>query len=281
MAAATYKIENVYFGAKVGELPVLQLGVSDHYQACLTRNELLSDGDNTGMRVYMAAHILIRFFVQQKEILKDSYICELGCGTGIVSLSCIKFSEALSALVTDGSKNAVELAQANIQSLGLQSRVAASQLVWGQEQQQIPTLIGSFDIVLASDLVYYNTDVLLLTSTARSLLKKEGLFIHSHHFRQLDSVARLVECLSSAGWQTAEAPLNSFVDASELQQHVDWNNAKCLISGPPNVIECLMSENLLWRIFGVEEEEEKDTGTELDHDDEEHFGGTFGELFGG
>jgi predicted nicotinamide N-methyase len=110
-----------------------------------------------------------------------------------------------------------------------------------------------FDVVIGCELFYYRTNIDELLCTVLRLTNNNGLFIHSHVFRRSGQDVELIEYLRCWNWITAEIPIQRFVDQDELDEHPEWFNVHCLVSGPTDKILALLSaEN---RCCSGEEEE--------------------------
>jgi predicted nicotinamide N-methyase len=102
-----------------------------------------------------------------------------------------------------------------------------------------------FDVVIGCELFYYRTKVEDLLFTVLQLTNNSGFFIHSHVFRCPGQDIELISYLKQFGWITLESPLGSFIDPEELDDHPEWYNVHCLISGPEAVLEKILAANNL------------------------------------
>lgn len=126
-----------------------------------------------------------------------------------------------------------------------------------------------YDIVLGSELMYFNTDVELMVQTVMELTQKKGLFIHGHVFREYYQKNQLINLLATHNWTTIEIPHKEFISKEEMKQHGDWYAVRALISGPKEEIEKLREEHPLWKEF--KEEIQYDEEEAVVHDESELF----------
>lgn len=131
-----------------------------------------------------------------------------------------------------------------------------------------------FDVIIGCELLYYRTNVeellstvLYLTNSSKSTNNKKrniirtdnsngcksidktentnynsGLFIHSHIFRRIGQDRELINYLAEYNWITVEIPICGFVDKNEIDEHPEWYNVHCLISGPKARIYSILAE---------------------------------------
>lgn len=148
---------------------------------------------------------------------------------GIASIAACRSTQLAHILLTDGNADVVAIARQNLVSAGLCSpdtstahsstgdlgRASAQTYSWGDPRPVVspsqPDAAASegFDVLLGSELCYYNTDMTLLVATAQRLLSKEhgeegGIFVHAHIFRKPDQEEEMIECFDAIHWATAE-----------------------------------------------------------------------------
>ena len=112
------------------------------------------------------------------------------------------------------------------------------------ETADVASKNGHFDVVIGCELFYYRTNIDELLCTVLRLTNNTGLFIHSHVFRRSGQDMELIEYLNIWNWTTAEIPIQLFVDQNELDEHPEWFNVHCLISGPSDkILALLIAEN--------------------------------------
>ena len=152
-------------------------------------------------------------------------------GVGIASIAACRSTQLTHVLLTDGNCGAIVIAQQNLQNAGLCDRASAQTYTWGDPRPQVQVLPDvtaagrtagpesgpgpelDFDVLLGSELCYYNTDMALLVATAQRLLSRRhgqegeeagGIFVHAHIFRKADQEEEMIQCFEDIHWATAE-----------------------------------------------------------------------------
>ena len=257
--------EIIDFGPLSGHKNVLQFSGEAFHRACLQVNSKTSD--NTGFRIHPGAHVATRFLLNHPEFIRDLNVCELGCGTGVFGLISTHGGHVSAHLsLTDGNPETVKIASQNVEELASASclsKVSCSQLLWGSDdsinvliesvaiffEENAPTvgevhksgtsILSSsnptksyFDVIIGCELFYYRTNVEELLYTVLKLTNSSGIFVHSHVFRRCGQDAEMIDFLSTHGWITLEIPVRQFIDSKELDEHPEWFNVHCLVSGP-------------------------------------------------
>lgn len=82
------------------------------------------------------------------EIGQVERFADLGTGTGIIAISLLKEWPQARAVATDVSPEALVVAQANAEALGVQDRLSLVQTV--DPQQWVPPELGKFDMILSN-----------------------------------------------------------------------------------------------------------------------------------
>jgi hypothetical protein len=114
-----------------------------------------------------------------------------------------------------------------------------------------------FDVVLAAELMYYNTSVRSIVDSALALLGNRGVFLHAHTFRSGLQPYELVQTLSERHWSSLEINLEHVIGPDELSRHPMWRSVQCLITGPDETIAQL-SPVIPARLFCPTEDERFD-----------------------
>jgi 2-polyprenyl-3-methyl-5-hydroxy-6-metoxy-1,4-benzoquinol methylase len=244
------QLDEVYFGERVGKKKIYQYGQKAFYERCLQQNSAVSD--STGLRIYAGAQVFIRLMERYGELFNQKRVCELGCGIGAVGLCCCLLCSPRSILLTDGSPDAVALAEKNILEFGVSDIATSQQLFWSESGcEECPR----FDVVIGCELMYYKLEMALLFSTVRNLLDPSlGLFLHAHIFRKDGQDNEFYSLLTAHGWRTLEIDVSVIVSEEELSEHADWTNVRCLVSGPSGVIEEFHARYRDWQPFTGERE---------------------------
>jgi hypothetical protein len=69
---------SVYFGPSIKNKCFFQLKETNFHQQCLQSNS--DTEDSTGLRIYSASHVAIRFLALYSDLLADKVVGEIGCG---------------------------------------------------------------------------------------------------------------------------------------------------------------------------------------------------------
>ena len=97
-------------------------------------------------KVWPSSRALMDYLEEQEGLVKGKTVLEIGAGTGLPSFSIAK--SAASVILSDHSKEAIELMEKNIAYLGL-ANVKAMCLDWNHFPEEIKA-----DVVLLSDINY-------------------------------------------------------------------------------------------------------------------------------
>lgn len=274
--------EAIDFGPGIGIKEIVQYAGGAFHNACLQANSKVDD--STGLRLHSGAHVAIRFLIKNPQLISNQHICEVGCGTGVYGLIGTRGGSISSHLtLTDGNTETVNLANKNVQllaSISMESRITCKQLLWGSKdavnelfqyhkapretpEKSSPSSQGSvyhdevnpnimgkthfFDVVLGCELFYYRTNIEELIFTVMELTNSTGIFVHSHVFRRVGQDVELINTLHGYNWVTYEIPVEVFVDQVELDEHPEWHNVHCLVSGSFDRMNSLIeSDNIAY-----------------------------------
>ena len=130
----------------------------------LERRNLISGSKTTGFRTWEAALHLGSYLLSPEGagVVHGKNVFELGVGTGLLSILCVKHLGARHVTATDGDEQVVEAFKENLFLNGFddESKVNASVLRWGQglkgtwvedECETCP-----YDLVLGADIVCFS-----------------------------------------------------------------------------------------------------------------------------
>ena len=162
--------------------------------------------DSTGSAVWGGGLALARYMEEQgQSYWRGKRVLELGCGTGIASITALKLGAA-SAVATDGDAAVLTLAAQNAErNLDPAQRAGFSTAVlsWGG---QAPNAFMQPDLVLGADITYARDAWPALAQTLRSL-RAHALLAASE--RRPGELAALSEFLTAAGLSNSvlESPL--------------------------------------------------------------------------
>lgn len=235
--------ETVNFGPNIGDIKVFQFSGSAFNSACSSSNS--NANDCTGCRVYSGMHVEARFLACHSELVNDKKVVEIGCGTGLLGISVCLASRPASMVLTDGNARSITLTNRNLSRHNLFISASARVFQWSTHRDFGET----FDVVIASELMYYKTDIPLLVATVTRLLNEDGLFLHAHLFRRDGQEEEFISALEEIGWSTLEAPVTQFISLEELGYRVDWYRVRCLISGPMARVSQLKEQYPDWSVF--------------------------------
>ncbi|KAJ8604904.1 hypothetical protein CTAYLR_004325 [Chrysophaeum taylorii] len=127
----------------------------------------------SGHAVWPAARTLAQF-VSRASVDQNSEVIELGCGVGLAGLAACRRG-ARRVVLTDRDPGALDLARAGIERNGFLNATCEA-FRFGE------TRSDTFDVVLASDVIYDAGIAGLVIRTAASLLKPSGYFALSFSF---------------------------------------------------------------------------------------------------
>lgn len=128
--------------------------------------------------VWPAANSLIAWVIANKSLFAGKNVLELGCGTGVVGYAI----SSIASLVVLTDCSPVSLALAELTRINRNyTNCVVGQLRWGnpvqlQELMKFANL-EKFDIVIGSDIFYFNQALRLGLETARGALKHQGVFL--------------------------------------------------------------------------------------------------------
>ena len=184
----------------------LELGAQPSYGAF---NDLCQGEDRTGLRLWaLPARRVVKFLEDAPSLVRGKRVVELGCGAHAALTRASVLLGAKSALATDGSEAIVALARAHC---------AAAQLRFGEPCVDAPS--GTADLVLGSELLYYNTDLNALMATIADQLSPDGICVLCVVHRIYGGAAALAASALKHGLLAFDMPANDdadVVDASRL-----------------------------------------------------------------
>lgn len=146
----------------------------------------LSNGnhDATGHVVWLGAFFFIEALARidyMKGLFRGKSVLELGCGSGVSGLALLltgQNNSPSSLLFTDSDPASLELCERNCKSnlLPDNDRYSIAKLTWGDDSH----LECSFDVVLATDVLYDISSLKLLLLTVDRVLTENGHFVLAH-----------------------------------------------------------------------------------------------------
>eukprot|EP00928_Gymnodinium_smaydae_P021781 TRINITY_DN18531_c1_g1_i3.p1 TRINITY_DN18531_c1_g1~~TRINITY_DN18531_c1_g1_i3.p1 ORF type:complete len:373 (-),score=78.80 TRINITY_DN18531_c1_g1_i3:202-1320(-) len=103
-------------------------------------------------------------------------VLELGCGLGVVGLTCVRDCEATAVVLTDYDESLLETCERSIELNELRDVASVARLDWNDivaGRPLEPELANfDFDIILGADIIYEDSHSILLTQTLAHLLAR-------------------------------------------------------------------------------------------------------------
>ena len=196
------------------------------------KRELGQTLDSTGLTIWRAADHLCEYVVANRDLFENKYVCELGCGLGVVAILLDKLNVNATIVATDGDDKAISLLIKNMNSNACSARLVAHKLWWSELDEDnaaflqslapqetscggeaaVSSSIGSgssgtsgsrplrkFDLILAADVIYDDAAVQPLAASAAALLSKPGGQILLAFARRNVPIAAFWEAAESRG----------------------------------------------------------------------------------
>ena len=136
-----------------------------------------SGAGTTGLAVWNSSLLLSRllpFLSFNNNKNNNPLVVELGCGTGLASLTAAATLSSARVIATDGNPDVAALAQRNIQANGFAAPQMTTRVMpWGLLQVD-DDLVEAADWVLGSDLTYNAGSWPVLAETMSTLIKPQG-----------------------------------------------------------------------------------------------------------
>ncbi|ETN11599.1 hypothetical protein PPTG_10434 [Phytophthora nicotianae INRA-310] len=188
-------------------------------------DEANEDNDkHYGLFVWPSALLLSRFITHEASWLcRDKVVLELGCGTGLPSITSA-LCEAAKVYLTDrpDAGDIQRNAEANITLNGLDGRAEFIPLSWGDMyvSDEIVSIFQAVDVVLAADCFYQSEDFEKVVATVALILRCSNSPSCKFYFTyQLRSINRSIAPLLSRWGLTARSiEKSSYInDAHEME----------------------------------------------------------------
>jgi predicted nicotinamide N-methyase len=147
---------------------------------------------STGLTLWRAAPLLCEYMLSNAaNDIQGSNVLELGAGLGLCGILAHKLG-ANYVLLSDGDtetlremRHNVKLATSNGGALP-GTNIHCQQLVWGKRLKDFQEHYGTFDVILASDVIYVEEVLEPLFDTVTTLMKESGKFFLSYARRNVN-----------------------------------------------------------------------------------------------
>ena len=146
---------------------------------------------SSGCRVWDASAALARWILQQEVCIAKRDVLELGAGVGLVGVAAA-YAMATRVVLTDNEALLLPNLRHNIKLFESSStgqrmarynnlaKLEVSPLDWSDPPADLVAAHGTFDVILASDVVYSSGAVTGLVGAVRALLKPGGTLLMSY-----------------------------------------------------------------------------------------------------
>lgn len=184
----------------------------DHSVVVKEAISIISCG-TTGLSTWSAAYKLIDWAAENKDLLKDKDVVELGSGIGTAGLLISKLCQLNSLLLTDCHEKVLELLKENV-ALN-QEAIGVEELFWGDDQDHrrlLEVIKSAPDYIIASDIIYDD-------SLFESLLKTVKFFF------SLNNDCNFIFALTVRNEKTLSSFL-TFLTQDETIEHCQINLPK-------------------------------------------------------
>jgi len=171
---------------------------------------------STGLMLWESAHLMCNLLAENPSIVAGKRVLELGCGSaGICSMISVPFAELV--VSTDGDTEALKLLHENV-ALNVDPRqiqkMVIESLTWGnKEDVSVVKELGSFEIIIGTDVTYYAEAISPLFETASDLIAKNDdgdmrpALILCHIQRRVDE-GSIVSAASQFGFKLVDRWFN-------------------------------------------------------------------------
>lgn len=131
----------------------------------------------SGCRLWDSGVALARWLCNDKEVLHDKEVLELGSGVGLVGLAAAR--RARRVVLTDGELRLLPNLRRNATEAvpPASARLEVASLNWSHEPAELRAAHGTFDVILGADLVYSSGCVSGLSRAVAALLRPGGMLL--------------------------------------------------------------------------------------------------------
>lgn len=147
---------------------------------------------STGLTLWRAAPLLCEYMLRNADAdIQGRNVLELGAGLGLCGILAHKLG-ANHVLLSDGDTETLQEMRHNVKlatSNGGASpgtNIQCQQLVWGKRLKDFQEHFGTFDVILASDVIYGEGVLEPLFDTVTTLMEENGKFLLSYARRNVN-----------------------------------------------------------------------------------------------
>lgn len=170
---------------------------------------------STGLMLWESARLMCSLLAENPSIVAGKKVLELGCGSaGVCSMISVPFAELV--VSTDGDTEALKLLHENVTlnvDPGLIQKLVIKRLTWGNKDDIMAIKeLGSFEIIIGTDVTYYAEAISPLFETASDLIAKgdattRPALVLCHIQRRVDE-GSIVSAASRFGFKLVDRWLN-------------------------------------------------------------------------
>eukprot|EP01133_Synstelium_polycarpum_P009006 gene9006-10564_t len=163
----------------------------------------------------------------------DKVILEVGSGVGICGLFLARLMKR--CVLSDHNEIVVDLLRTNVaESVAAGYDCSCIKLDWEIEADMdnaIAVNNGPFDMIIGSDVVYWQTSIIPLFNTVSRLLshKPDATFILCYQSRSSQTDKYLIDTSVAAGFSHESVPLADFLRSSDSPDAPNYSNTSMTI----------------------------------------------------
>ncbi|XP_051117426.1 calmodulin-lysine N-methyltransferase [Andrographis paniculata] len=134
------------------------------------------DIDNTGLVCqWPSEEILAYYSMSHLSSFRGKKIIELGSGYGLAGLVIAMATEASEVVISDGNPQVVDYIQRNIDANSASfNGTTVKSMILHWDQHEIADMVGTFDVIVASDCTFFKKFHKSLAQIIKHLLKENG-----------------------------------------------------------------------------------------------------------
>ena len=190
--------------------------------------------NSTGLGMWKGADVLAEFLIQNRDLIQNKRVLELGAGVGLCGLVAARLG-ASHVIMTDGDTSVLSNMRYNIQqnmihpedeptestennndndqkeekeednchskAVSRGGNVACHQLIWGRDLEDFVHEYGQQQVILATDCVYMTTSLQPLWQTVDALLDKgDGIFLFANYCASQAPLEKILDVATDHGF---------------------------------------------------------------------------------